>query len=738
MNYKILIMPFVLSILLAVNVTATGNYSNFGGDDYTYELGRGLFNLNLDFSDTIPIIKNFDDLRLTPLVEDLDNDGINEIIVISDDTIFLYQNSELTFVDSYDLGSPQTYSNMIAYDIDGDGIKEVIVAFTNNGTLVGVDYNGSRFQKDFTYHLNNHTDGDIVLGCRGTDDCAVFYSQRVVNVLSSNSKFIGAFFNSTDISGFTQIYVPDPSKYETLCLPNINNLAVSDYDLDGDYEYIVVTSLMTSDNDDALELFWMDVDPDVVTTEVYVEEDDIYEAISNQGGASCSSVRTYFSPPLVMDAKDTAGLETIVAYQPDYDEFEMQLYEADGSDSIFDIFPQVLNGDGDLVSNVFKAHVFGGSGGRDFCVIGYFNPSQQIDILCGSKFSSETYESYIFSYDTSVDGYNVTYLVGEYSPSAHSTQQTNNQDYGEDFTEVACSYGILELDWDSCGLLGYCDALRIFPNGLGRSVLLSVDAEQFGSEDLLAMSTTQLAYIDDGLGNEPALITSVSYNPCPFDNILKVNTTMSITVIVEDQNNAEVLLQDDVASNVTIYKDNLNEMSDQATGVNSGDAVIYYFILNQTGTNYEISVLGWDEGNPLIVDEQTATFTVGVNGLEYGDIACTRDYVSAEEEEETANIVETELDSNVITTSVNEIGGILGLSGLLIWMIVMAVVAYGIWNYTAKTSATFALGTIIIMEFLMLIIGYKLQFITFGILLAVVLVVVMIIGILAALLFFGR
>jgi hypothetical protein len=133
----LLFVAILLSFLLSV--TASSDYPRIGGYDSDFVTERSIFSENLDPL-TLPLtIRSFGDLKQTPLVADMNNDNLNEIIVVSDDDLYIYQGSELIFVDSYDIGTEEPYSNFEMFDIDMDGFLEVIIGFE---TSEKIDYFG--------------------------------------------------------------------------------------------------------------------------------------------------------------------------------------------------------------------------------------------------------------------------------------------------------------------------------------------------------------------------------------------------------------------------------------------------------------------------------------------------------------------------------------------------------------------------------------------------------------------
>lgn len=84
--------------------------------------------------------------RMIPTIEDLDNDKLKEVIILKQgnpDELIVY-NTDGTI--KFTLDFPQHASEFITYDIDNDGIKEIVVTTLQNGIL-SFKANGEPFEK---------------------------------------------------------------------------------------------------------------------------------------------------------------------------------------------------------------------------------------------------------------------------------------------------------------------------------------------------------------------------------------------------------------------------------------------------------------------------------------------------------------------------------------------------------------------------------------------------------------
>jgi len=322
----------------------------------------------------------------------------------------------------------------------------------------------------------------------------------------------------------------------------------------------------------------------------------------------------------------------------------------------------------------------------------------------------------------------------------HSGKQSTTITVGlKDTDEILNSYGVFELNFDGilCNIPivgGFCTMDRIFANPKGDSVLISVDVERTGEDDLLILTNTELFYIDDLLTNEQAEIvaTSDAFNPCIDSGNIKINSTMLIQFKVIDDNRAPDNI---VTARAIIYADDPNE---QDTGfVNNTAGSTFTFtntkdgnplIYNKTTNNGKIRLEAFDPINfPTSSDTVTAGFTVGVNGVEFND--CTSDLVISPFDEAVINatqqrlneVLDTDITNNAIFNALDTLKGLTGLGGSLLFLIIMMTVIIGIWcakKTDADASSTF--GVVILAMVLLMIIGFFVGAINLGILLTLI------------------
>ena len=116
MNKKKLLLLFLMTFIIPIAHSLT-SYNQSGGADGDYQFGRGVFNANLVEFDTTTIVLD-NNRNNIPLVVDLDENGVNEIIIQDGSFIRVFNANDLSEFVGLDLGTDEFTSNTIAFDID--------------------------------------------------------------------------------------------------------------------------------------------------------------------------------------------------------------------------------------------------------------------------------------------------------------------------------------------------------------------------------------------------------------------------------------------------------------------------------------------------------------------------------------------------------------------------------------------------------------------------------------------
>ncbi len=127
----LLILPFAFS-------QPKTDYPAVGGES-DYSQGEGIFGSNINFISRG--VGTSGDTQI-PLVADLDGDGTNEIIIVDGSTVRLL-NSSLGTKDTLSTSISGLKSNVITFDVDGDGRREIMFAGDEQELIIVMDWNGT-------------------------------------------------------------------------------------------------------------------------------------------------------------------------------------------------------------------------------------------------------------------------------------------------------------------------------------------------------------------------------------------------------------------------------------------------------------------------------------------------------------------------------------------------------------------------------------------------------------------
>lgn len=646
----ILLFTFLLVISSAystINIAIT-SYNESGNVNNLYQFGVSAFNSQLD-PDIVNTLQTttrvVTDGRKVPLVSDLDGDGVSEIIVLDDRTFSIFQTTTLTFITSFtlDTASGEGFSNILTFDIDDDGLREIIIVAENEKELHILEFNNSVLtnQTRFiginlsAYNFNNAPSGDrgeVTIKCSSPERCLMIYGSSTTSGFAGAPKTINynaGFFNSSQegINTSFQQLIDSTGSASVFCQPNIRHMAVADYDADDggaiapDNQKEFITSNMevgqSISADEQVNVYWIDIlenksvvlENSVTDTrsgaflstvnpsDAYTCDNTAIAQNTNAGGADFPVFASFYvTSPLVSDFSSVNGLETIIGIGLDEDEFIMIAFDKDGNN--LGRFPNVIFGDseGIMISNTFQADIFDDSS-TDFCTIGFngdatilgLGISQAITLTCGSlldDFNGQDTMEFRFN---KAGFFNLSLAYDTHDKIAHSinADQTNTGD------EILTAYGVFEADTTTCSILNNCDLNLIFqqPKITNNPIVISTDGvDRFGSEDLIILTDLNLFYLDDGASNQPisewcgedgSVTGSCSkYVINPcITSIWKQNTTVQIIVTPDDD-------EDDLtAVRARIYSGDSNVQDSGFINISSGQEFTIS-VNNVTSTNF--------------------------------------------------------------------------------------------------------------------------------------------------------
>ena len=168
---------------------------------------------------------NFSDdslgMNFQPLVDDLDNDGKNEIVIFSNDSLIIL-NPQLIILNQSKIGSILGQPTLLNFD--NDNLIEIIFNARQNITdyFFAYQFNNSNLKQEFNITLSNEANfsGIKCLNLNGTNSCVFKDTLNYVHIINMSSKTDSSY--STSIYNETRQTIP----------------AIGDIDNDGNYEAV--------------------------------------------------------------------------------------------------------------------------------------------------------------------------------------------------------------------------------------------------------------------------------------------------------------------------------------------------------------------------------------------------------------------------------------------------------------------------------------------------------------------
>ena len=723
-----------LMLILSLSLVAFADYPLPGGVDGDYRSADGIFGQGSTVWSTSGL-KNLNDAKNMPLSADLDNDGVNEIVVLDGSTYNLYNEITLDSVNSYSSPILTNISDFILFDIDGDNFTEIISNSRIPRTIEIIEYNGTHFYRQNNYTIEGIPSGAGAssIGCRGVEDCLV------INILNNaqadwtvaKQGIYGQKFNSTTISDSGNLYGDARAgQVYTYCFPTMRQIVAKDYDADGTIEYVTSLVSFGQANVDQAFILFLDInssdqptfDTNLGNPGIIIEDDLAVPTFQPTDTCENWISSQYITAPLVTDIITGGQLETVIGFGINVagnDEFKMRSYRPNG-DTIA-TYPNNCNADGVILSNIVMGDFYANTGDTDFGVLGFKPDTNTLDFLVANEETPPasilfgliniSSEEFIYDYTLNPQTYNITFNNDLWINSIHAS----NQDSDPDTDELVTPYGIFDLDTPDKGDFSGCTSNSnldlIFEQPFPDGVVLMDDFGGLGNSDMLVMTLGNLFYLNDGFINSPGEITTVNVNPCN-NGVWKLNTTVQVTVQVEDFDG------DWTGARTELYADSPFLISKNwSANTTDGFNHIFTFEVGQKVLNGELDIFGRDVENPLDIDTASCVFSVQDNGLEFGDSSCncfTAVLEGASSVTTTTLEGSVNLDNNSITNFMdNEVITSLGLGRGLIWLIVMITVAIGLWGVTSKADHMVSFGVIAFVELLLTIFGSVLGFIPF-------------------------
>lgn len=735
---QIFLVMLVISVFPVV--LAESEYRNIGGTDYDFLQGDGAFNEVLSSSTQSRTVVNG---KAVPLVANLDNSGVQEIIVIDGDTIRLFQNTSLGVLDSFLIpGGLSENPRPIIADIDMDGFLEILVPNSDSRNVTILEFNGT----DFFIDLNIDFSGALVggtaisrefhIGCELNNSVSDVPECLLVHTFND----AGAGVEIVEVVGFNSTTVGSSTNLQSLqangvCMSKVPVISSVDYDEDGTDEFVFSYMILQDSTTDQIDIHFIEVDDVLtITNEVQITRSGINPSISD-GANGCSENRNkYFTSPVVGDFQGAGGgLETVFGVMESANDFKIFLYDSAGSE--IDDYPEATSVEGTILGNPMAANVFGDTTTSDFCVFGFDDVDEVISLICASPLTAAggfLAQNIRFGFDsTGLFNYSVDYNIP--TTIAHmANMKIENVDIDGtgliDTDELIIGHGVFQLSEESSGIFFETNELdRIFVLN-DEKACIPIQYVPTLPSDLICLGDTLLTYVNDNLINRPAAIQSFTENPCIDAGAVGINSTLQVTITAIDQNDPP-LAQDLVTTRVTLYVGTPNVQISIIDNQTSGSQVVHLFEfpnaanatasfpggINTTGV-VTMTYEAFDTEFPSTIDTITQTFTVGNSGNTFGDCISGQTIISdvIDTNATLTSVLPQTQTNNAVTNAMIVLGNLFGLSGNLVWLIIMVSFAIAFWSavLAGQVSGNSALGAIAIMEVLLLIIGTFLGFLS--------------------------
>jgi len=560
-----------------------------------------------------------------PLVYDLNQDGRPEIVVVDAYNIQVLNNHTLDTADATPHNMFLPISNPLIFDIDGDSTKEIILAGRDKEIKIWNFSNQTlALENTLTWVNAAYSGGSLLIRCRASDQC-ILISQDA-DGRPSTDLFVHTFSSSNGTQGRHRLE-DTTSTNQFNCFSQAPRIMLGNMDNEGSDEYIFTSTIVDITDNEENRLYYITVnntDPtDISSFDVRVKRREI----SNAQNCRDTGVYNTLSNPLVYDFSSSNGdIDDIaVAYMDSASEVRLKTFNQGGTvvntygDGAYSWQGSTISQPIPLVYNFDTANT-------DICFLSNV-PGSAHYIYCTAK------EGGLFGYDQETafsfyTDWNLTGFYGSYNSLIHSGDAND----GTIIPEILTPFGVVDIPdvrEDVCqqgGIGGFtlnnlCASSLFYetPKINGTAIISSIND---APGDLLIRQQHTLWYIDDDFVNTPGQVSEVSFNPCILDDIVQVNSTVKVTVTVDDVDG------DAVNSRAIFYNGESYNQTYNWTSTNrtAGTPQTFSFTADVIQNNAELFVCGRDVENPGVSDCKTYQFSVSAEGVVYGDTVCTEDY----------------------------------------------------------------------------------------------------------------
>lgn len=741
----------IFLFLFSVSSYSISEYKQTGIDEESTYVG-GNTNFNADVTTTTSARSLSSDLHFSiPKSADLDGDGDIEIVVMDGDgsNIELYEAESLNVIDSTTQGSTVLGDFQIA-DLDGDGTPNIylfVKESTSLNRVISITWNGSAFNETQVVSGFPHVTSsplffpNAIMKCN-TDMCGVVYKDERNCTTPGGFEDSAAItlraylFNQTNISGNTYATIDSNADCtgDGAYFPLNPHLSSADINSDGieDYVFTYLRAGFGETSESHLVIYQQGGNGFNITVRADTTMDSYGADYAETIFTLPFEKRSWATAPMIKNIDGGSNSEIVVGVAVDLDPatnniHDFKIHTFDSSGTFIDDHPESTNIEGIFMSNPFSASCMDEdvTNGGDYGVMVYAyeddTGTEEELVICGSQENTRgIYQTTTFN--VPARSFNIT--PNDIFGTIHSTQAIAGG-----VNEFISPYGMYRYDYSSCGITNICDVVLIWEAPNSNSVIIPMDVQLEGYDDMVALTENNIFFYDDGFVNTNAEIDGYSINPCAGLSVVKQNESIRVSITPTDVDG------DTVQAKAILYYGETNEQDSNWSALVPSGATITLpdLIANETTIDSILRLSPRDSEHDSAGDSIDILFSVGINGVEFGDCTNTVEGLVEVSAAENATGLEGNVNNNSITNALRDITGYSGLSGLLVWLAFMAFVALVIWingDNTASDGAKF--GVIAIVEIILLIGGTVLTIVPFGITLSIIVIGIVVIGMMAA------
>lgn len=766
-NNVIIIILAAISIILSAITFASYDYMCEGstGQPDCQNLNGTMYITDQAVTSRISPPLSVTGVRYTPLIDDLDSDGHNEIYLFGQNSIRVYEYyNNLTYSGSFtpnNLGA--VTSSLIGTSpiiVNLNGTKYVMAA-ASNSTWASVYFLRFYANKTFTpisnitMKLDYQTVGIYWTGCTNEARCMIGYSPSPVTTTG-----IRAIAYNIDGRLSDEINLTNPPI--GLCISRYARAVSTDVDNDGITHFTTgVTAL--DDPDVAYYVFDWKLTNNASADPVL----NCYGHVDNNVITPISSCSTYFDnkikaqdmmtqTPLVYDFDSTHdGKEIIIGYQYDSDRFKGAVF--DSNCDVIKTYPSVVIGQGQIKSAPFRVNAYDDALDDEFCVMGYSSISDHnfINLLC-STFGDQPSGS---PSDLDQNYYGEINLNWNMTDQIKATTYAINQigNVGEFIgqSQIATPYGLFSIesntkatnffDWLLTGI-PFLQFIRLnklnsyYTFTTNNLTIVPYDINNDLHQEIVTVSNNNVEVLVDlysSVGPRGAVITQIRTIPC-FNFSIQNGSLIQVNAIVTNAEASGL-----ASARAVLYADTVNEINTTwaTQPIVNGEAPFQWtFTANVTFQNAILRVLANDSFKPDVIVSVDRTFTVAdsIDAQVFGESSCTVYNAQVPSTvtgstTTTTNPNETNVENNLLNRALDKLNELFdnNLGRTVWWLILMIMFAISILfaglKYGHHIKAV--MGILMFSEILLFIIGVFLHVLSVALVIVLVVICLLVIGV---------